>query len=73
MIEIVNNQLRDNDPFEVKETYDRLCGSGYSDNEARTLIARALASEMFMVLKHQEPFDLNRYAAMLRQLPRVTG
>ncbi len=67
----VDEQLRKNHPPETKETYDRLLSQGYGDQDARRLIASAVASESFMVLTHEERFDLARYIATLRNLPRV--
>jgi len=38
ILEAVDNQLRDSNPPEAKETYDRLIASGISDKEARRLL-----------------------------------
>lgn len=67
----VDEQLRNNHPPETKQTYNRLLSYGFSDQDARQLIASAVASESFMVLTHEEMFDLARYTATLRNLPRV--
>jgi hypothetical protein len=71
ILEAVDNQLRDSTPPEAKETYDRLVTSGISDKEARRLIAVALSSEMFQMLKYKKDYSQERYIASLRKLPKL--
>ena len=71
ILEAVDNQLRDLNPPETKETYDRLVASGISDKEARRLIAVALSSEMFQMLKCKKEYNPARYIASLRELPKL--
>jgi hypothetical protein len=71
IMEAVNNQLRDSNPPETKETYDRLVASGISDKEARRLIAIALSTEMFEMLKNKKDYSQQRYIASLRKLPKL--
>ncbi len=71
ILEAVDNQLRDLNPPETKETYDRLIASGISDKEARRLIAVALSAEMFEVLKNKQDYNPQRYIASLRKLPKL--
>lgn len=68
-LEIVNNQLKSNDPPEAKQTLDRLKKEGYSDADARVLIAQCVAAEMFNVMKHNKPYDNERYVRNLNRLP----
>ncbi|WP_227657384.1 DUF1841 family protein [Candidatus Magnetaquicoccus inordinatus] len=67
----VDMQLRTSQPPEVQETYRRLCAQGYSDQDARQLIATVMANESFMIQVHHDTFDRARYVAMLRNLPRI--
>ncbi|MCB0567581.1 MAG: DUF1841 family protein [Phaeodactylibacter sp.] len=67
--EILNNQLKNNDPPEVKQTLDRLKKEGYSDADARILIAQCVAAEIFNVLKSNKPYDNERYVRNLHKLP----
>ncbi len=67
----VDNQLRDNEPPETRETYDRLRSKGFSDKEARRLIGVALSCETFMILKHGDSYNHARYAANLHNLPNL--
>jgi hypothetical protein len=71
IMEAVNNQLRDSNPPETQETYDRLVASGISDKEARRLIAIALSTEMFEMLKNKKDYSQQRYIASLRKLPKL--
>jgi len=73
ILEAVDNQLRDLNPPEAKETYGRLIGSGISDKEARRLIAVALSSEMFQMLIYKKNYSPERYIASLRKLPQPPG
>ena len=70
LLEAVDNQLQDLNPQETKETYDRLVASGISDKEARRLIAVALSTEMFEMLKNKKNYNAQRYIASLRKLPK---
>ena len=70
-LEAVDNQLRNLNPPETKETYNRLIASGIFDTEARRLIAVALSSEIFQVLKYKKNYSPERYIASLRKLPKL--
>lgn len=69
IIEIIENQLRDNDPPEVKRTLKRLMNTGESRENAMRFIATTLSVELFGVLKHNEPFNEKRYNKNLKELP----
>lgn len=71
VMDSVDEQLRKNSPPETKETYNRLRAQGYSDEDARRLIGSAVSNESFMILIHHELFDLARYVATLKNLPRL--
>ena len=71
ILEAVDNQPCDLTPPETKETYDRLMASGISDKEARRLIAVALSSEMFQMLKYKKNYSPERYNTSLRKLPKL--
>jgi len=57
ILEVIENQLQANDPPETRQTYDRLISEGYSEVEAKKLIGCVVSSEIFVVLKKQEPFN----------------
>lgn len=68
-LEIVDNQLESGDPPETGETLRRLKQEGYSDTDARLLIAQCVAAEMFNVMKHNKPYNNERYVKNLNRLP----
>ena len=69
ILEAVENQLRADDPPETKQTFDRLLREGYSEDDAMKLIGRAVATEIYEVLKNKTPFDEGRYVKALKELP----
>ena len=68
-MEIVDNQLRDNDPPETRTTYDRLKREGFSELDAKKLIGRVIISETFWIMKKKEDFNLKRFVKNLNRLP----
>lgn len=73
ILEVVDNQLKDNNPPETKQTYERLLNEGHSDSEAKRLIGCVVASEIFDVLKEGKPFNQERFVAALNELPKIPG
>lgn len=70
VLQVVENQLKDNKPPETKQTYDRLVQSGISDADARIYIGQCVAVEIFNIMKHGKPFDAERYTRNLNNLPK---
>ena len=58
-----------NDPPETRQTLGRLKKDGYSDTDARMLIAQCVAAELFNVMNENEPYDKERYVKNLNNLP----
>ncbi len=71
ILEVVDNQLRANDPPETRSTLDRLVGEGYSQQEAKKLIACVVTSEIFDMMKNKKKFNPARYRAALAKLPQL--
>jgi hypothetical protein len=71
IIEVVENQLRNNDPPQTGQTFKRLIESGHSEKEAKRLIACVVSAEIFDVLKKNEPFNLDRFVKGLNKLPAM--
>lgn len=67
---IIKNQLRDNDPPETKNTYDRLKKDGFDDLATRQMIGQCLAVELFDVMKFGKPYNNERYIKNLSALPK---
>jgi hypothetical protein len=51
IMEVVENQLRNNDPPQTQQTFKRLIHAGHSEGEAKRLIGCVVSAEIFDVLK----------------------
>ena len=71
ILQVVDNQLKNLNPPETKQTYDRLIAGGISDQEARRLIACVVSSEIFDVLKKKQMFNRDRFVKALNELPKI--
>ena len=70
IFEIVNNQLKNNDPPETRVSYDRLKNEGFDDFLIKQMIGACVTVEIFDVIKLGKPFDLERYSRNLGNLPK---
>ena len=68
-MEVVENQLRDNDPPETRITFDRLKREGIRELDAKKLIGQVIAAETFWIMKKNESFNLKRFIKNLNRLP----
>jgi len=68
ILEVVDNQLKANEPPVTKATYERLLALNYTGQQAKEKIAAVLLGEMYDILKNQELFDEDRYAKNLAEL-----
>ncbi len=71
MVEVVENQIADNNPPETKEALERLIKNGETRENAMRYIASVLSIEIFGALKHQEPYNHERYTKNLKALPNL--
>ena len=71
IFEIIENQMRDGDPLETEQTYDRLIAVGHSHEETMKMIGCIVSSEIFDVVKRNQTFNLERYVAGLQALPEL--
>jgi hypothetical protein len=69
--EVIENQIKNNDPPETKATFDRLIAEGHSEKEAWRLLSALVAIQTFNVIKHKRPFDLQEYIGQLNELPKL--
>jgi Holliday junction resolvasome RuvABC DNA-binding subunit len=69
-VQKVENQLKNNDPVEVRQTFERLKALGYSETNAKYLIAQCVASEMNRAVEHDQRFDKTHYIQLLERLPQ---
>ena len=68
ILEVVDNQLKDNNPPMVREVYDRLIGVGYSAREAKEKIGAVVIEEIYDVMKKNQPYDEKRYTDALKNM-----
>jgi hypothetical protein len=71
VLEVVENQIRDNEPPETRQTVERLMAEGYGADEARRLVATAVAVELFHIMRDKEPFNRERFVWNLAHLPNT--
>lgn len=62
ILEVVENQLRINEPKCTRETLERFMAEGIGRQQAKEMIAAVLLEEMYYVLKDKEPFNEEQYA-----------
>lgn len=70
ILQVVKNQINENNPPETRQTYNRLLESGISDENAKIYIAQCVSVEIFHVLKHDQPFNEERFKKNLKNLPQ---
>ena len=67
--EIIANQLKENNPPELKQNLDRLINLGWTKDQAYQLVAQCVILEIFQVFKESEEFNRDRYIRNLHALP----
>ncbi|MBQ9823775.1 MAG: hypothetical protein IJM63_04700 [Solobacterium sp.] len=68
ILDVVDNQMRDNTPPQVSVTFKALRKLGYSEHEAKLAIGQAVVTELFDVMKNNQPYDEDRYVEALKQI-----
>lgn len=68
ILEVVENQIRDDNPPETRQMLERLMAAGYSRQEATKMIGSAVVEEIWAILHDNKEFDPVRYRAELDKL-----
>ena len=68
-IKVVDNQLRQNDPPETCETFNRLKSKGISEADVKIYIAQAVCIEVWDAMKNKKEFNRDRFLRNLKNLP----
>ncbi|MDD4569586.1 MAG: DUF1841 family protein [Tepidanaerobacteraceae bacterium] len=68
LLQVIDNQLRDNNPPCTKQTFERLVKTGYPQKRAKEMIAAVLIEEMFYIMKQNRPFDEESFCKKLNAL-----
>ena len=71
ILEAVDNQLEENDPPEVRDTFNRLRDEGFSELDTKKLIASALVYEMWGIMKEGKEYNAENYIKLLKDLPNL--
>ena len=71
IMEILDNQIKNNDPPKTKEIFDRLIEQCISKKEVRRLIGCVIAAEIYDIMKNQQSFNQERYIQRLNRLPEM--
>ena len=71
IIQAIKEQIRQNDPPETKETFDRLRRDGHAKQEVYRMLGCVMTSEIYEVMKHERVFDRDLYVQRLRALPKL--
>ncbi len=68
-LEAVETQLRDNNPPETRQTFERLRADGISEKDVRLLIGSVIAVETYEIMKSGTQFNKERFIRNLNRLP----
>lgn len=68
MLEVVENQLRENNPPVTGQAYQKLLDAGYSAREAKEKIGAVVLTEIYDVLKEKQSYDGKRYSLALEEM-----
>ena len=71
IIQAIKKQIRQNDPPETKETFDRLRREGHAKEEVYRMLGCVMTSEIYEVMKDERVFDRDLYVRRLRSLPKL--
>lgn len=67
--QVVEKQIKHNNPPETAETYQRLVGELFTEQEALRLISMAVQIELFRLMRFGEAFNHTRFIGNLHGLP----
>lgn len=68
LLEVVDNQLRENDPPMTRITLDRLIVTGYTEQQAKEKIAAVVIEHIYDCTKFNKPFNGEKYVKDLSEL-----
>ena len=68
-MDVVDNQLRDDDPPETRQTFNRLISQGISEEDAKIYIGQAVCVEIWDIMRNRKEFNKERFIRNLKRLP----
>ena len=69
LMDVVDNQLRDDDPPETRQTFNRLISQGISEEDAKIYIGQAVCVEIWDIMRNRKEFNKERFIRNLKRLP----
>jgi hypothetical protein len=69
IFQVIDNQVKADDPPETALTLKRLVDEGHSELQARQLVGQAVVIEVIDAVKNKKPYNEARYLKNLRSLP----
>lgn len=68
ILEVVDNQLKADDPPCTKDVYEKLLNAGYTKSEAKEKIGAVVLTEIYDILKAGKSFDEAKYQKSLEEM-----
>lgn len=68
ILEVVENQIKENNPPITSQTLQRLLNDGYTKNEAKERIASAVVEQIYDILTYHKPFDEEKFNTTLKNI-----
>lgn len=68
-MDVVDNQIRNDDPPETRQTFNRLISQGISKEDAKIYIGQAVCVEIWDIMRNRKEFNKERFIRNLKRLP----
>lgn len=72
ILEVVENQLKENDPPCTKDIYEELLNAGYSKSESKDKIGAVVLNEIYDIMEEGKSFDEEKYKNCLEEMLKQT-
>ncbi len=69
LMDVVDNQIRNDDPPETRQTFNRLISQGISEEDAKIYIGQAVCVEIWDIMRNRKEFNKERFVRNLKRLP----
>jgi hypothetical protein len=69
LMDVVDNQIRNDDPPETRQTFNRLISQGISKEDAKIYIGQAVCVEIWDIMRNRKEFNKERFIRNLKRLP----
>lgn len=68
-MDVVDNQIRNDDPPETRQTFNSLISHGISEEDAKIYIGQAVCVEIWDIMRNRKEFNKERFVRNLKRLP----